>query len=207
MKNTPRFIAIEGIDGAGKDTLAEGLEVYFAEDGLDVVVTNEPSDGSLGQHIRKILDGKVPAPPTNFEFQSLYVKDRLAHIRTCIRPRMALGSLVISVCYWLSTLAYGMLESPLERYLKLHSDIINGEMLYPHLTLILDLDVGEALGRIQKAGRDFDWFAKAEKLEKIRANYLEFANRPELGKIAVIDANRSKEEVLESALCAIKPLL
>lgn len=207
MKNTPRFIAIEGIDGAGKDTLAEGLEVYLAEDGLDIVVTNEPSDSSLGHHIRKILDGKAPAPPTNFEFQSLYVKDRLWHTKTCLRPRLALGSLVISVRYWLSTLAYGMLEDSAERYLQLHREIIGEEMLFPHLTLLLDLEVEEALEHIQKAGRQFDWFAKAEKLQKIRTNYLELSGRSDLGNIVVLDAGENKEKVLESAIQSIKPLL
>ncbi|MDP3935133.1 MAG: dTMP kinase [Candidatus Giovannonibacteria bacterium] len=200
------FVAIEGVRGTGRRTLADEIELKLAEKGIYTVVTEEPSDGEIGRRIRKILAGKSPMP-TNSEFLKLSVKDRAEHIRRTICPFINLGHWVISAGYWLSTLAYGMLEDSAERYLQLHRDIIGEEMLYPHLTLLLDLEVDEALGRIQKAGRQFDWFAKAEKLQKIRTNYLELANRPDLGRIVVIDAGANKEAVLKSAIQSIRPLL
>lgn len=202
------FIAIEGIGGAGKKTLAEALELQLAEKGVNVVVTAEPSDAKIGHRIRKILDGKLPAPKTNLEFQRLYVKDRLEHIRCVIRPHLNLGNWVLSIHYWLSTFAYGMLDGKLEEYLKLHEEIMGDEeMLYPNLTLLLDLDVDEALLRIQQSGQRFDWFAKKEKLEKIRKHYLFLAERKNLGEIYVLDAMQSKEEVLKRAIAAIESRL
>ena len=63
MKNTPLFIAIEGISNLAQEMLSDELESYFAvELGLDVVAAKEPSNGVVGHRIRKIIDGKLPAP-------------------------------------------------------------------------------------------------------------------------------------------------
>ena len=59
----PFFVALEGIDGSGKDTLAARLKEHFVEKhNLDVAVTEEPSQGPIGILIRKMLDGEVPVP-------------------------------------------------------------------------------------------------------------------------------------------------
>lgn len=187
-----RFIAIEGVSGGSKK-LAEGLEFELATKGVDAVVIEEPSDGKIGHRIRKILNGKLPAPKTEFGFQLLYIEDRVEQIRRTIRPNLNLGNWVISAGYWLSTLAHGMLEDSTERYLQLHRDIIGEEMLYPDLTLLLDAPVEQ------------------ERLEKVRLNYLWLGlaktNNERFGNIAVINASKSKEEILTSAIVAIKPLL
>lgn len=196
----PFFVTIEGIDGAGKDTLAAGLRNHFAErHGFAVIVTEEPSNDPIGRSIREMLERKRPAPPTNYEFQRLFVENRREHLSSCIRPALEAGQWVISVRYWLSTLAYGMLEGPMEPYLELHREILGAEMLYPDLALVLDVDAEEGLRRIQAAGRHFDWFAKLEKLEKIRQNYLELAGRTDLGLMAVIDAMHPRAQVLREA--------
>ena len=208
MKNTPRFFAIEGIRSAGKHILAEGLELHFAGQGLDVVVTGEPSEGRLGGHLHKILDGKLPAPKTIFEFQRFCAEDQFEHIRRVIRPYSQLGNLVFSIRYWIWALAYGMLDGSVEQYLKLYRDVVGSEMIRPDLTLLLDLEIEEALQRIiEKAERDFDRFAKFLELYLLRANYLELAKRTDLGKIIVINADQDKQKVLEDAIAAIEPFL
>lgn len=180
-----RFIAIEGVEGVGKKILANALELELVEKRLDIIVTEEPSDGAIGRRLRKILAGKLPAPNTEFEFQHLFIEDRLEHIKRTICPFPNLGHWVISAGYWLSTLAYGMLDGNLEKYKKLHSEIIGKEMIYPDMTLLLDAPAGQ------------------EKLEEIRCNYFWLAARGKVGNIAVIDAGGSKEEVLSSAIAVL----
>lgn len=205
MPTRPFFVTIEGIDGAGKDTLAAGLRDHFSErHGIAVVITEEPSDDPIGRSIREMLDRKRPAPATNYEFQRLFVENRREHLGSCIRPALEAGQWVISVRYWLSTLAYGMLEGPVEPYLELHREIIGKEMVYPDLTILLDLEPAEGLKRIQEDGRHFDWFAKLEKLEVIRQNYLKLAGRGDLGLIAVANAMQPRAQVLREAKILIE---
>lgn len=189
MKNVPRFIAVEGVGRIVQKILSEELEIYFIENGLDVVVTNEPSYGSLGHRIQKILDGKMPALKTSFEFQQLCVEDRFEHIRRAIRPHLQLGNWVLSIGYWFATLAQGMLDGSLEQCLKLHRDIIGKEMLHPDLTLLLDAPVEQ------------------EKFEKVRINYLKLAAMPELGAAVVIDAGQDKQKISDAAIAALRPFL
>lgn len=200
------FVAFEGIDGSGKDTLAAGVSSFFSDRGREFIFTEEPSAGAIGRLIREMLDRKRAAPPTNYEFQRLFVQDRLDHIRSGIRPHLDLDRTVFSVRYWLSTLAYGMLEGSPERYLELHRQIIGDEMILPSLTLVLDVTPDEGLERIQRDGRHFDWFAKREKLEKIRESYLALAKRPDLGAIVVLDAMRPAAEVLQDTINRIESL-
>ncbi|OGF64249.1 hypothetical protein A2661_00700 [Candidatus Giovannonibacteria bacterium RIFCSPHIGHO2_01_FULL_45_24] len=183
MKKTPLFVAIEGVSNVAQKALSDELEVYFAvELGLAAVAVKEPSDGIIGHRIRKIIDGKLPAPKTNYEFRRLCVEDRLEHIKTCIRPHILLGNCVLSVGYWLSTLAHGMLDGSLEQCLQLHREIIGEEMIFPHLSIILD------------APED--------------SNYIRLAEAKCFGNIHVINFDGvSWEEVLSSAIAAIKPLL
>lgn len=196
----PSLVIIEGIDGAGKDTLAVGIKEHFANRGIEIVVTEEPTGGPIGRHIRDIIDRKLPAPATNLELQRLFVEDRRDHISSFIRPKLAAGAFVLSIRYWLSTLAYGMLEGELERYLDCHREIIGDEMIVPDLTILLDLEPEEGLRRIQAAGRQFDWFAKHEKLAKIRRNFLDLAARSDLGAITMIDAMQPEKAVLHDVL-------
>ena len=180
MKNTPLFIAIEGISNVAQEMLSDELESYFTvELGLDVVAAKEPSNGLVGHRIRKIIDGKLPAPKTNYEFQRLCVEDRLEHIRTCIRPYLQLGNCVITVGYWLTTLACGMLDGPMEQYLQLHRDIIGEEMIFPNLSILLD------------APED--------------SNYLWLAKAKCFGNIHIINSdNKSRGEVLSSTIAVLR---
>lgn len=201
------FVALEGIDGAGKDTVALALSAHFKRRyGLKVSITEEPSKSQIGVLIREMLDGKIPAPANNRDFQILFVADRRTHIRFVIRPQLERKRWVVSVRYWLSTIAYGMFDGSAAEYIDLHSRIIGSGMLVPDLTIILDVEEEEAMRRIQEAGRKFDWFVQKEKLKRIRHNYLELAGSgiPELGKIVVVDAMRSKEETASAAETAIE---
>lgn len=194
------FIAIEGIDGAGKDTLAEKLKSALEGKGEKVVLTAEPTEGEVGRRIRAILDHKLPPPTSNYEFQKLYVEDRLEHINTFIQPQLNKGAIVITSRYWFSTIAYGMLEGPAELYIELHRSIIGADLLLPDLTIILDVTPEEGLKRVMKAGRGEDWFTKTEKLSRIRENYLELVQRKDLGRITVINGVQPLEAVFGEAL-------
>lgn len=49
------FVTFEGIEGAGKSTIARLVAAGLAALGHDVVLTREPGDNSLGRSLRPIL--------------------------------------------------------------------------------------------------------------------------------------------------------
>ena len=49
-----RLITIEGLDGAGKTTLATGLEDVLRERGLEVARLREPGGAPLAERLRAV---------------------------------------------------------------------------------------------------------------------------------------------------------
>ena len=196
----PRLIALEGIYYSGKSTLAHALVEELLRRGIDAIYTAEPSAGPFGEEIRKVLQGKAEGPGTERAFQAWFVRDRLWHINNLLCPARASGNWLVLDRYWLSTLAYGILCSTLEDFLELHREIIGRHMMYPDITIILDLPVGVAFARANWRRAKPEYFERRELLEKVRQNYLTLAARDDLGKIAVINAETSPQEVLEQAV-------
>lgn len=200
----PRLIALEGIDYSGKSTLAPALVEELLNRRINAIYTAEPSAGPFGQKIRAVLRGEAEGPGTERAFQAWFVRDRLWHIKNLLCPAHASGNWPIADRYWLSTIAYGMLVSTPEDFIELHREIIGRRMMYPDLTIILDLSVEEALIRAKAQGAKMEYFERRELLEKVRRNYLALAARDDLGRIAVIDASKSPDEVLAEALGALE---
>ena len=196
----PKLIALEGIDYSGKSTLAPALAQELLHRNIDAIYTAEPSMGPFGEEIRKVLQGKAEGPGTERAFQAWFVRDRLWHINNLLCPAYASGTWPIVDRYWLSTIAYGMLVSTPEDFIELHKEIIGRRMMYPDITIVLDLPVEEAFARAKARGAKPEYFEKYQLLEKVRANYLTLTARDDLGKIAVINADTSPEAVLAQAV-------
>lgn len=212
MKTNPyshSFIAIEGIDGCGKSTLIGGLKKCDEENKIGAIFTKEPTDGEVGQKIRKILNnhgrdenGKKIYPE---ELQELYIYDRLKHRQT--ESVFLEGHPIFSDRDFFSTLAYGIAAGINFRWiLERHEIILKSLFFVPNLVFILDLPAEEAIKRIKKAGKAEDYFEKLAFLEKVRQAYLELPKimeefYPDVEiDIQIIDASKPPEEVLEKAL-------
>ncbi len=66
------LIVLEGIDGAGKTTLRDGLAARLERAGHEVVRTKEPTDGPLGKRIREIAKAGR---------ETVSAEEELAHLR------------------------------------------------------------------------------------------------------------------------------
>ena len=155
------FIALEGVEGAGKSTQVRLLEGWLRGRGLDPVLTREPGGTPVGEQARRILlESEHVAPETEL---LLMLAARSALVSEVIRPALDAGRIVVTDRFDLSTLAYqahgrGLPESEVAALNR----FATGD-LAPDVTVLLDVDPavgvarrgGSARDRIERAGEAF----------------------------------------------------
>jgi len=97
------LIAIEGIDGAGKTTLAAHLAAQLGHGGTRVHLTKEPTRGPWGTRLRESAATGRLRPEEEAE---LLLRDRRDHVEQLIAPALARGECVILDRYFPSMVAY-----------------------------------------------------------------------------------------------------
>ncbi|MBI3736215.1 dTMP kinase [Candidatus Sumerlaeota bacterium] len=195
-----RLIAIEGIDGTGKSTLAKALDAALRNAGVDTVLSREPTNGPHGTKIREIArSGRDDISPQ--EETELFIADRRDHVREVIAPALASGKWVVLDRYFYSTVAYqGANGVDIRWILNLHHQFAPE----PDLLVILKLDVASALDRIRKSrGGEPDHFEKAEYLSNV-ALIFEHIEHPCL---LALDARASTEMMIGRIMEAVAPWL
>ena len=206
MNSKGYFIAFEGIDGSGKSTTARNVAAELRARGYNCLLTQEHQlDRGTGRRINDILEDKAPMVSA-FELQKLFVIDRNDHVENVIRPALMKGAIVLSDRYWFSTLAYGMLSEPKERFIDLHHEIMGENFIMPGRTFLLDAPPDVAMERIQKTRAIATHFEKLKKLERIRKNYQDLA-KAGLGSVTIIDGTQSPEIIVASILADLEPAL
>ena len=186
------FIAIEGIDGSGKGTLAKALANRFFEEGKTVVLTEEPYSERYGREIRLLLHRQHPPA---VHLAQLYVQDRWAHIETAIKPALFAANIVVSKRYMYSTLAYQQAQGlPFANLLAMHAGFLK-----PDVTFILDVAPETALHRIKRHA-DHETFEQQSFLRKVRKNYLALPDLLPKDRFIILDASKHPADVLRVAL-------
>lgn len=143
------FITVEGPDGAGKSSvikyIAPKIEAYLQK---KVVITREPGGSVLAEHIRTLL-----LDPTYTEMDVktealLMAASRRQHIKDTIQPHLAQGNIVLSDRYVDSSLAYqgAGRQLGIDNIRQINAFAI--EDLWPHATLLLQVDAETGLARI-----------------------------------------------------------
>ncbi len=181
------FIALEGIDGCGKSTLAKELAKKY-------VVTQEPFLSCTTEVISKTKNPDIR--------ELVFYVDRLYHLEQFIIPN--LNKTVITDRYKYSQIAYAHARySGSEIYEKVIE--LNEKLLEPDIVILLDLPAADALARKPKIKEDISSFLKpaqsaVEFLELVREKYLEIADE----RWYIIDARQEKKEILLEVLKIIK---
>jgi len=171
-----KYFAFEGIDGSGKSTQASLLEKYFKDLGKDVLRTKEPTDGEIGQLIRKVLNKKLIIPPISLQY--LFCADRAVHIEEVVIPALKAGKIVISDRSLWSAITYGIVDQGVpeneKEHLLVSQNVMSmyGGFMIPDTTFLLDIPYEEALERVEERGEKESIYDKSEKLKKIRLEYL-----------------------------------
>ncbi len=209
--NRGRFITLEGIEGAGKSTLATALCDQLRARGLAARSTREPGGTPLAEQIRRIVlergDEQVSAEAETL----LMFAARRIHLDNLVRPALARGEWVVCDRFTDATRAYqgggrGLDAAWIE---ALAAPVHAG--LEPDLTLLLDLPVETGLARARRRGavaaQDVDRF-EGETLAffaRVRSRYLELAAAAPQ-RIRVLDATLPAPQLQAAARAALESL-
>ena len=190
----PRFITLDGIDGAGKSTNLTIMKAWFEKHQLPVLFTREPGGTPAGEALREILLN--PATQVSLRTETLLMfAARQQHLETVILPALKNGTHVVSDRFTDATFAYqgGGRGVPLQDIATLEH-WVQGDFR-PDLTLLLDVPLEVSMARINQT-REKDRFEQeeAEFFNRVREVYLQRANeQPE--RYAVIDSSQSLDAV------------
>ena len=201
-----RLITIEGLDGAGKTTLAGALQTELQRRGVDVLLLREPGGVALSERIRALLAD--PALEVGARAEALlFAAARAQLVEQEVEPRLIEGRWVLLDRFVDSSLAYQGAGRGLgtDAVSAINRMATGGRQ--PDRTLLLRCD--PEVGRARQVGR-----GAADRMERsspeffadVAAAYDRLAEaEPE--RIRVLDAQRPIDHVLAAALAALDDLL
>lgn len=211
LRRHPRFISLEGGEGAGKTTALNAIRAALQAQGCEVVLTREPGGTPLAERIRALVltpDPEIAAEPLSAEAELLLVfAARAQHVRQVIEPALRRGCYVLSDRFTDSSYAYQGGGRGLEPawIAELERRAVG---LLPGLTLLLDVDV--AVGRARANGRDL-WPDRIESeqddfFQRVRAVFRERATQDPT-RFRLIDASQDQAGVAVQVVDAINAYL
>jgi dTMP kinase len=202
-----KLITIEGIDGAGKTTLARSLHDTLRERGVDVTLLREPGGVRAAERIRELVQDPEAHIGDRAE-ALLYAAARAQLVEEALTPLLDAGRLVLLDRFIDSSLAYqgGGRQLGIEAVRAVNAFGTAG--LTPDRTLLLEIST--AAGRSRSGGRA----EPRDRLERepdaffdrVAEAYAELA-AAEPERIRTIDARQAPERVLDAALAAVRDLL
>jgi dTMP kinase len=160
------LIAIEGIDGSGKSSLAQNLYTRLQQEAYPAVLTKEPGATALGKQLRTLVqEKKVPICP-QAEYL-LFATDRAQHFHECIIPWLAQKKLIISDRMADSSLVYQGYGRGLDKEMITTINAWAMNNIKPDITIFVCVDATVAAQRIAQRNAALTSFEK-EKNEFIQ---------------------------------------
>ncbi|MFM2392897.1 MAG: hypothetical protein RLZZ546_879 [Bacteroidota bacterium] len=201
-----KFIAFEGIDGAGKSSLIKMLFEKLSST-QKLYVTAEPTKNGAGVLIREILNGQREGDEQTIA--ALFLADRIDHLT---HPQYGMlkflneGTHVITDRYYLSSYAYHVPYVTLDWVIEANS--ICAQLRRPDITFYIDISVEESLKRLSKGRSELDKFENKERITRVRSNYFEAIEKVKANEnIVIINGERSFENVYQDVFDHISKLL
>ena len=180
------FIALEGIDGSGKSTIAERLVAALQQAGTRAILTREPGGTAIGEQIRTVLLGQASSSmlPDNGD-AALRGRARSTCRRSHSTRSGRKGSIVVTDRFSDSSLAYQWGARGLaKRAVSLAQELATGG-LEPDLKILLDLPVETALRRRMANSHEVNRLDReADSVSRPRARRVPFAGCSGSGALA-----------------------
>ncbi len=202
-----RLITIEGLDGAGKSTLAHALAREIAAGGRKVELLREPGGVDVSERIRELV--KDPAIAVSPRAEALlYAAARAQLVHERLEPLLKDGAVVLLDRFVDSSLAYQGAGRGLGVQQVRAINLFATGPLEPDLTLLLRISPTAGRARQHERASEPDRLEREGEafFETVAAAYDELAHaEPE--RIRTIDAAQSPAQVLRDALAAVEELL
>jgi dTMP kinase len=192
-----RYLALEGVEGAGKSTVAAAIEQRLRGRGESVVRVREPGGTELGEEIRRLLLHSGDMSP--WAEAALFAAARAQLVAEIVAPALAGGSWVISDRSYYSSLAYqgGARGLGIDAVRRLNEAVLGGCL--PDVVIVLDVDpaIGlrreDGIDRISAAGLAFQ--------QAVAACYLELA--ADDPKVTVVEAIGTPDSIADRILSVV----
>jgi dTMP kinase len=202
------FVSLEGIEGAGKSTLAQSLAASLRQRGIAVLLTREPGGTPLAERLRTlVLERGEEQIDARAETLIMFAA-RAIHLTNLIRPALAAGTWVICDRFTDATRAYqGAGRGVDTALIETLAASIHGD-LWPARTLLLELPVrlGLQRARARRDGGDRFEDENVRFFERVASCYRSLAAAEE-HRIRVLDATAAPEQVASGAWAAVADLL
>ncbi len=183
-----RLVALEGIDGAGKSTLARALVRTLRRRGFSVALRHEPSDPKLGSLAQSV------SREDSWTGAVYFTVDRYL-ARPALERALARHDVVVSDRSFYSTLAYqGSALSPRDR--RRLQELERTATRVPDRVILLDIDPRLALRRLGGRARFRGPLEERKTLERVARAYRSLARDP---RWLVLDARTSLPDLVRKA--------
>ena len=185
------YIAIEGIDTAGKSTQITALSKYFP----DALITKEPGGTSIGKEIREmVLSAKTKSKRAEF---LLFLADRAEHVAEVIEPN--LHKMIISDRSAISGIAYALIQGEIDKKNLVELNNFATKGIYPQKVFLLRLTKEELELRLSKKELDGIELRGSEYLLAIQEAIIEATKLLGL-ELVEIDATKNREAITQNIL-------
>jgi len=146
----PKFIVLEGMDGAGKSSQVTSLVEYLEQRGCRVTTCRDPGATPAGDAIRAILLDRHDLQLSPTAEMLLYMAARAQLVAEVIEPALARGEWVVSDRYLLSNVVYQGHAGGLDpEAIRSVGQVATGGRL-PDLAIVLDVDLATAASRLDR---------------------------------------------------------
>lgn len=195
-----RYVAFEGVEGAGKSTVAKRVVAELAGRGHEVVAVREPGGTATGEMIRRILlDPSGEVGPWAEALLFAAARSQLA--AEVVGPALDSGAIVVSDRSVYSSLAYqgGGRGLGVEAVRAVNEAGLGG--VWPHHVVLLRIEPATGLARqhdpdrIGSEGVDFQ-AAVAAAFDEMAAG--------DPDRFTVLDADQPLEDVVAAALASVE---
>ena len=187
MRYDPAFIVLEGIDGAGKTTVAKKIVGLFISNGISALYTYEPYTKDLTELLKKygrLLGGVMET--------LLMAADRFYHINEVIKPALSLGKVVVSDRYYYSSVAYQGAKGVETSWIK----TVNKFALKPDVAIYIDVPPDLGLKRKANSSTRLEYMeSDLDMIKNVRAIYKDLVGK---GELLEIDGTLNLKEVINS---------
>ncbi|MFO7548839.1 MAG: dTMP kinase [Acidimicrobiia bacterium] len=194
-----RYVALEGIEGAGKSTVAASLVDRLTDRGMPVVAVREPGGTALGEEIRRMLLHAGDMSP--WAEALLFAAQRAQLAAEVVGPALDRGRWVVSDRSYYSSLAYqGAARG-------LGVDAVRGvneaglQGVVPDLVIVLDVEPSIGLRRQavpDRIGGEGEGFQRA-----VAAAFRSLA-ASEPDRVVLVDAAAPRDVVVDSVMARVE---